>query len=88
MLSLNLAVSLAAIVLSLGCMVLLFHGYAARGTRLLLWCALFFLCLTANNVLLLYDLALAPGGDLRLYRFASSAAGLVFLLYGFIYEAQ
>ena len=88
MLSLNLVVSLAAIVLSLGCMVLLFHGYAVRGTRLLLWCALFFLCLTANNVLLLYDLALAPGGDLRLYRFASSAAGLVFLLYGFIYEAQ
>jgi len=86
--SLNLAVALAAMTLSVACTVLLFYGYAARGVRLLLWCALFFVCLTANNVLLLFDLAVAPGTDFRLYRFASSAAGLVFLLYGLIYEAQ
>jgi hypothetical protein len=86
--SLNLVVSLAAVALSLACTLLLFYGYAARGTRLLLWCALLFVCLSANNVLLFFDLVVMPGGDLRLYRFASNAAGLVFVLYGLIYETQ
>jgi hypothetical protein len=86
--SVNLAVSLAALALSLACTVLLFCGYAVRGVRLLLWCALFFVCMTANNVLLFFDLVVMPGTDFQLYRFASSAAGLSFMLYGLIYEAQ
>jgi hypothetical protein len=86
--SLNFAVSLAAVALSLACTVLLFYGYAVRGMRLLFWCALLFVCLTANNVLLFFDLVVMPGGDFRLYRFASNAAGLVFALYGLIYETQ
>jgi hypothetical protein len=86
--SLNLVVSLAAVALSLACTLLLFYGYAVRGMRLLFWCALLFVCLTANNVLLYVDLVVLPGGDLRLYRFASNAAGLGFVLYGLIYETQ
>jgi hypothetical protein len=86
--SANLVVPLLAFLASLSCMMLLFQGYAVRRSRLLLWCALFFVCLTVNSVLLLFDFALLREVDLRLYRFGTSAAGLVFLLYGLIYEAR
>jgi hypothetical protein len=88
MLSLNFVVSLTAMVLSLACTLLLSYRYATRGLRLLLWCALFFVCLTLNNALLFFNLAVVPYLDLRLYRFASAAAGLGFVLYGLIYETQ
>jgi len=81
-------VSLATLVLSLACTILLSYSYTTRGARLLFWCALFFVCLTLNNVLLFFNLVVVPHLDLRLYRFASAAAGLLFVLYGLIYEAQ
>jgi hypothetical protein len=83
----NLLVPLLAALTSLGCMALLFHAYTVRGSRVLYWCAVFFLCMMANNVMLLVDFAV-PDVDLRLYRFGSSAAGLAFLLYGLVYEPQ
>lgn len=86
--SLNLVVTLTTVVLSLGCTILVSYSYATRGARLLLWCALFLVCLTLNNVLLFFNLVVVPHLDLRLYRFASVAAGLLFVLYGLIYEAQ
>jgi Family of unknown function (DUF5985) len=86
--SANVVVPLLAVAASLACTGLLFYAYSLRPARLLFWCALFFLCLTANSVLLFFSLALDPGMDLRLYRFGTSAGGLVFLLYGLIYEAQ
>ena len=69
-------------------MVLLLRGYAASGARLFLWSGLCFVCLTANNVLLFLNLVVFPEADLRLYRFGSSAASLVFLLYGLLWEAE
>ena len=69
-------------------MLLLFRAYAANGLRLLLWSALCFVCLTANNTLLFLDLAVFPDLDLRLPRLGASLAGVVFLLYGFIWEAE
>ena len=86
--SLNVVVLVATIVLSVACTVLLAYSYATRGSRLLLWCALFFVCLTLNNVLLFFNMAVVPHLDLRLYRFASAAAGLLFVLYGLIYETR
>jgi hypothetical protein len=88
MLSLNFVVSLTATVFSLACTVLLCYSYATRGSRLLLWCGLFFVCVTLNNALLFFNLVVVPYLDLRLYRFASAAAGLGFVLYGLIYETQ
>jgi hypothetical protein len=79
--------SLAALT-SAGCMLLLFRAYAHTGLRLLLWSALCFVCLTANNVLLFLDLIVLPDIDLRVYRLAANLAGVLFLLYGFIWEAQ
>lgn len=88
MVSLNFLLSMLAILTSLSCMVLLLRGYAVSGVRLLLWSGLCFVCLSANNVLLFFDLVVFPNVDLRIYRVLASAAGMLFLLYGFVWEAQ
>ena len=72
----------------LACTVLLFRGYARSGLRLLLWSALCFVFLTLNNLLLFFDLQVFLELDLRPYRLLSAAAGLAFLLYGFIFESE
>jgi Family of unknown function (DUF5985) len=83
------ALYLVAALASLSCMLLLFRGYAASGTRLLFWSALCFVGLSVNNVLLFIDLALFPAQvDLRLYRLLAALGGLLFLLYAFIWEAE
>ena len=80
---------LLSILTGLACMLLLFRAYAASGTRLLLWSALCFVGLSVNNVLLFLDLVIFPTElDLRPYRLLSALAGLLFLLYGFIWEAE
>ena len=80
---------LLAILTSLACMLLLFRAYAGTGTRLLLWSALCFVGLSVNNVLLFIDLVIFPTEiDLRPWRLLSALAGLLFLLYGFIWEAE
>jgi hypothetical protein len=88
MVSVDLVLTLLAAITSLACMVLLFRGYAVTGVRLLLWSALCFVCLTVNNSLLFVDLVVFPDADLRGYRLAASFAGVLFLLYGFLWEAE
>jgi hypothetical protein len=88
MATVNLVLTLLAALTSLACMALLFRAYAANGVRLLLWSALCFVCLTANNVLLFFDLVVYPDIDLRIYRLAAAFAGVLCLLYGFIWEAE
>jgi hypothetical protein len=84
----NFVLYVLAVLTCLACTVLLFRGYAASGLRLLLWSALCFVFLTVNNVLLFFDLALLPQVDLRPWRLAAALTGLLFLLYGFIFEAE
>jgi Family of unknown function (DUF5985) len=80
---------LLAPVTSIACMLLLFRAYAANGMRLLLWSALCFVGLSVNNLLLFFDLVVFPTQlDLRPYRLLSALAGLLFLLYGFVWEAE
>ena len=89
MLTFNFIMTMLALVTSCACMLLLFRGYAASGTRLLLWSALCFVGLSVNNVLLFFDLVVFPTQlDLRPYRLLSALIGLLFLLYGFIWEAE
>jgi hypothetical protein len=83
------ALYLLAALTSVCCMLLLFRGYASTGARLLLWSALCFVGLSINNVLLFVDLVVFPTQmDLRLYRLLAALAGLLFLLYAFIWEAE
>jgi hypothetical protein len=88
MTSIDAILSLLAALTSLTCMLFLFRAYAANGLRLLLWSALCFVCLTANNALLFFDLVVFPDLDLRLPRLVAALAGVACLLYAFIWEAE
>jgi Family of unknown function (DUF5985) len=88
MASINLALTLLAVLASLACTVLLFRAYADTALRLLLWSALCFVCLTVNNGLLFFDLVVFPDINLRAYRISAALAGVVCLLYGFLWEAE
>lgn len=88
MLSINVLLSLLAVVTSLSCMTLLFRAYAANGLRLLLWSALCFVFLSLNNVLLFLDVIFPPEIDFRPYRLAAALVAVLFLLYGFVWEAE
>ena len=80
---------LLAIVTSLACTVLLFRGYLQTQLRILLWSALCFVCLTANNLLLFLDLVVLPvDADLRALRHGTALVGMLFLIYGFIRESE
>jgi hypothetical protein len=84
----NFVLFLLAALTCLACTVLLYRGWRRTGQRLLLWSTLCFILLSVNNVLLLVDLPVFTEMDLRPYRLAAALAGLGFLLYGFIWEAE
>lgn len=80
---------LLAALTSFACMALLFRGYARTGVRLLLWSALCFIFLAANNVLLFVDTIIFPTQvDLRVIRLGAALVGIACLLYAFIWEAE
>jgi hypothetical protein len=84
----NFVLASLALLTSASCMWLLFRAYAASGLRLLLWSGLCFVFLTFNNVFLFLDLVVFPDIDFRPYRLGTALLGVVFLLYGFIWEAE
>jgi hypothetical protein len=84
----DITLSLLAVLTSLACMVLLFRGYSASGLRLLLWSGLCFVFLSLNNVFLFVDLVTGPELDFRPYRISAALVGVLFLLYGFVWEAE
>lgn len=74
---------------SLLCLVLLARSYIQNGSKLLLWSALGFVFLAANNLLVVIDLVLLPNSiDLLPFRNLSSLAAVGVLLYGFIWETD
>jgi hypothetical protein len=79
---------LLAIATCLSCTVLLVRDYLRKRVRLLLWSAICFVGLTVNNVLLFLDLVTFPSVDLRIARLTASLLGMLFLLYGFIWEGE
>ena len=88
MLPLDVTLSLLAVLTSLACMVFLFRAYSATALRLLLWSGLCFVFLSLNNVLLFVDLVTPPDLDFRPYRLGVALVGILFLLYGFVWEAE
>jgi hypothetical protein len=88
MITFNFVLLGLAVLTCLACTVLLFRGYARSGMRLLLWSALCFVFLTLNNLLLFFDTIVFAELDLRPFRLGAALAGLVFLLYGFIFESD
>jgi hypothetical protein len=78
----------AAVLSSFLCTVLLIRGYRRRHVRLLMWSAFCFAGLTINNVALFLDLVIFPDLDLRLIRLTSALIGMLFLLYGFVWDTD
>ena len=73
---------------SSACAWLLGSSYRRTRARLLLWSALCFLLLAANNLLLIVDLLLLPEADFRLGRLLLSLAAVGVLLFGFIWDLE
>jgi hypothetical protein len=73
---------------ALACAVLLARGYRRSRARLLLWLAVFFLFLVAENVVLFVDVVVVPGVDLAAARRAVGLVGVAVLLYGLIWESR
>ena len=82
------AVYALCFITSAACALLLGRSYSRTGTRLLLWSALCFACLAANNFVVVIDLVLLPQLDLSLLRQGLSACGIVMLLVGFIFGRE
>lgn len=82
------AVYLLCAAASLACGLLLLRGYLRNHTRLLLWCALCFLTLGVENVVLFVDVVVVPETDLRPVRHTLALAGMSALLFGLIWEAR
>lgn len=71
----------------IACAMFLMRHYTRTRARIVLWSAVCFVCLAVNNILLFIDLVVIPTGvDLRIARHATALTGMLFLLYGFIWE--
>lgn len=73
---------------SSACAWLLGRSYGRTRARLLLWSSVCFGLLAANNLLLIIDLLLVPGVDLRLGRLLLSLAAASVLLFGFVWDLE
>jgi hypothetical protein len=82
------AVYLLCAATALACTALLLRGYFRTQTRLLLWCGLCFLALTAENIVLYIDVVLYPDVYLLPVRRGVALIGVTALLYGLIWEAR
>lgn len=82
------AVYVLCAVASFVCAVLLARGWYLSRSRLLLWSALCFTLLTANNVLLVADRLIWTGTDLSLARGATGLAGLAVLVVGLVWDSR
>jgi hypothetical protein len=73
---------------SSACAWLLARSYGRSGARLLLWSSLCFVLLAANNLVLVIDMLVLPGLDLRLGRLLLSLAAASVLLFGFVWDLE
>jgi len=71
---------------STACAWLLGRSYYRTHARVLLWSAICFGLLAANNFVLIFDMLILPDADLRLGRLVLTLAAVVSLIWGFIWE--
>ena len=77
---------LLCVMASLVCACLLVRSYRQRRTRLLVWCALCFILLAINNLILAADVLFLPAIDLSGFQLLTSLSAVGVLLYAFIWE--
>lgn len=83
-----LLVYLLCVGTSLTCAILLWRGYRASHTRLLLWSACCFMGFCLNAVLVIVDVRVLPETDLSVWRSLPSLIGLACLIYGMIWDVE
>jgi hypothetical protein len=81
------AVYLLCALTSIACALLLFRGFRSSRARLLFWSSLCFVGLALSNILLFVDVAVATDLDLSLWRSVLALAGIIVLLFGFVWES-
>jgi len=77
-----------SLVTSVICAGLLVRSYLRTRARLLLWSSACFVFLALNSITVIADFLVFPAVDLGLIRVGTSLAGVLALLYGFIWEAD
>lgn len=82
------AVYILCFLTSSACAVLLARNYARTTARLLLWSALCFTLLAANNLVVIVDLLVLTAYDLRVLRLVLSLAATLVLLFGFVWDVE
>jgi len=82
------SVYLLCFLTSAACAALLARSYRRTRARLLLWSALAFLFLAANNLAVVLDLLVLPAADFTLARLLLSLAAVAVLLFGFIWDRE
>lgn len=82
------AVYILCFLTSLACGLLLLRNFQRTAARLLMWSALCFLLLAANNLVVIVDLIVLPNLDLRLLRIGFSLAAVSVLLFGFVWDLE
>ena len=82
------AVYVLCFLTSTACAFLLARNYSRTGARLLLWSALCFGLLAANNLALIIDLLVLPAVDLATVRQGFSLAAILVLLFGFVWDLE
>lgn len=75
-------------VICFGCALLLVRGYMRSRMRLLLWSSVFFFALTADNIIVFFDLIVFPDVKFGFFRNLFTLCGLLLLIYGLIYESE
>jgi Family of unknown function (DUF5985) len=73
---------------SSACAWLLARSYRRSGARLLMWSALCFGFLAANNLVVVVDLLVLPGIDFRTPRLLLALAAIGVLLFGFVWDLE
>ena len=73
---------------SAACAILLARSYFASRARLLLWSAICFLFLAANNLVVVIDMLLIPDMSFRVLRLVLAFAAVSVLLFGFIWDLE
>lgn len=87
-LTLPAAVYVLCFVTSATCAWLLARGYLRSKARLLLWSALCFVLLAANNALVIVDLLILTATTFRLERLVIMLAAVAVLLFGFVWDLE
>lgn len=82
------AVYLLCFLTSAACALLLARNFRRTGARLLMWSALCFLLLAANNLVVIIDLLVLPSVDFTLPRLLLSLAAVGVLLFGFVWDLE